>query len=91
MLARHDHAPSAGHRDLAPVDDRTMDELLAAARPVGVSRGTGLPTADGTAPTDIEVHSGEREDKILRHAASNYWRHPTVINGIRTRTTSPDT
>ena len=54
--------------------------------PWGYLAAPAFRLADGTAPTDIEVHSGEREDKILRHAASNYWRHPTVINGIRTRT-----
>jgi hypothetical protein len=40
---------------------------------------------DGTRPVDIEVHAGEREDRILRHAASNYWRHSTVINAMRSR------
>jgi len=39
--------------------------------------------ADGSRPIDIEVHAGEREDRILRHAASHYWRHPTVIDAIR--------
>jgi hypothetical protein len=39
--------------------------------------------ADGSAPNDLEVHSGEREDRIMRHAAANYWRHPMVINGLR--------
>ncbi len=51
--------------------------------PWGYLAAPAFRLADGSAPTDIEVHSGEREDKILRHAASNYWRHPTVINTIR--------
>lgn len=42
--------------------------------------------ADGTSPTDIEVHAGEREDRLMRHAASHYWRHPTVVNAIRNAT-----
>ncbi|HEY5876246.1 MAG TPA: hypothetical protein VIT64_13145 [Ilumatobacteraceae bacterium] len=58
--------------------------------PWGYLAAPAFRLADGSAPTDIEVHSGEREDKILRHAASNYWRHPTVINAIRAGTASPD-
>ena len=51
--------------------------------PWGYLAAPAFRLADRSAPTDIEVHSGEREDKIMRHAASNYWRHPTVINTIR--------
>ncbi|MGD9703557.1 MAG: hypothetical protein AB7Q42_16840 [Acidimicrobiia bacterium] len=45
--------------------------------------------SDGSSPADIEVHSGEREDRIMRHAASNYWRHPTVIKRLRAALDEP--
>lgn len=38
---------------------------------------------DGSAPVDVELHAGEREDKIMRHRASHYWRHPMVINHLQ--------
>jgi hypothetical protein len=41
--------------------------------------------ADGSAPVDIEVHTGDREDRIMRHGAAHYWNHPLVIGAIRER------
>jgi pimeloyl-ACP methyl ester carboxylesterase len=38
---------------------------------------------DGSAPLDVEVHSGERGDRLMRHGASHYWRHTAVISGVR--------
>lgn len=38
---------------------------------------------DGTPPDDVELHTGEREDRIMRHGASHYWRHPRVIAHLR--------
>lgn len=38
---------------------------------------------DGTAPDDVELHTGEREDRILRHGAAHYWHHPRVIGHLR--------
>jgi hypothetical protein len=41
--------------------------------------------ADGSAPVDIEVHTGDREDRIMRHGAAHYWNHPLVVRAIRER------
>ena len=41
--------------------------------------------ADGTAPADIEVRSGNRNDRIAIHRAQHYWNHPIVIDTIRTQ------
>lgn len=41
--------------------------------------------ADGSAPVDIEVHTGDRRDRIMRHGAAHYWNHPLVIVKVRER------
>ncbi len=38
---------------------------------------------DGSRPADVEVHAERRSDRWFRHAASYYWRHPVVSDGIR--------
>jgi hypothetical protein len=43
--------------------------------------------ADGSAPLDVEVHTGDRRDRLLRHGASHYWSHPLVVDLIRQRIT----
>jgi hypothetical protein len=40
---------------------------------------------DGSLPTDIEVHTGSRADRIVNHTSSHYWQHPLVIDTIRTQ------
>lgn len=43
--------------------------------------------ADGSLPLDVEVHAGDRRDRVLRHGAAHYWNHPLVIDAIRERIT----
>jgi hypothetical protein len=37
---------------------------------------------DGSIPVDVEVHAGDRGDRILRHGAAHYWNHPIVVAGV---------
>jgi hypothetical protein len=41
--------------------------------------------ADGAAPVDIEVRTGDRRDRVMRHGAAHYWSHPLVVDTIRAR------
>jgi len=38
---------------------------------------------DGGRPKDVEVHGERRADRLFRHAARHYWRHPVVVEGVR--------
>lgn len=39
--------------------------------------------ADGSSPHDVEVHAGNRDDRIGTHRARHYWNHPVVVKTMQ--------
>lgn len=70
------------HVELPPTIGRWTNYFIP-LDPWGYLAAPVFRLADGSPPVDVEVHSGEREDRWLRHGASHYWRHPAVIAGVR--------
>lgn len=87
------HVIGCSPASLSPPDDGQITDLppsigswtnyFIPLDPWGYLAAPVFRLADGRPPVDVEVHSGEREDRMLRHGANHYWRHPAVVGGIR--------
>lgn len=75
------HEP--GEPVLLPPTIGTWTNFFVPLDPWGYIAAPVFRLADGSAPDDVELHTGEREDRILRHGAAHYWRHPRVIAHLR--------
>jgi hypothetical protein len=83
------HAEHTAHADhdgpvILPPSIAAWTNYFIPLDPWGYLAAPVFRLADGSAPNDIELRTGEREDRLARHGASHYWRHPAVIAGIRT-------
>lgn len=75
------HEP--GEPVLLPPTIRAWTNFFVPLDPWGYLAAPVFRLHDGSLPDDVELHTGEREDRILRHGAAHYWRHPRVIGHLR--------
>ena len=77
------HQP--GHPVTVPPSIGAWTNFFVPLDPWGYLTAPVFRLADGSAPVDVEVHTGDRRDRIMRHGAAHYWSHPLVIATLRER------
>lgn len=75
----------AGEQAPLPATIERWTNFFVPLDPWGYLAAPVFRLADGTSPLDVEVHAGDRRDRLLRHGAAHYWSHPLVIDMIRER------
>lgn len=79
------HVP--GGRVTLPATIGNWTNFFVPLDPWGYLAAPVFQLADGSSPSDMEVYTGDRRDRVLRHGASHYWNHPLVIDTVRERIT----
>lgn len=79
------HVP--GGRVTLPATIGNWTNFFVPLDPWGYLAAPVFELADGSLPSDMEVYTGDRHDRVLRHGAAHYWNHPLVIDTVRRRIT----